>query len=117
MARVGDVVLVCYDIPGRALFHERIITAVDPETPGQYAVLTPDLDHYVEDCRVTEDIRETLATLGLGDVPRALAGRPTGWMACTPRSPLWSVASPRSTAPRSGVFIITYNIIIKKSDV
>ena len=69
------MLLVCYDVPGRELFHERIITAVGPETPGQYAVLTSDLDHYVEDCRVTEDIRETLATLGLGDTPRALAGR------------------------------------------
>ena len=77
--QVGDVLLICYQIPGAPLFHERIICAVapPPAPAGRYVVLTPDDDQYVEDCVVSADNQEVLATRGLGDSPAILGRRAT----------------------------------------
>eukprot|EP00959_Pyramimonas_sp_CCMP1952_P265848 5558534-Pyramimonas_sp.AAC.1 len=55
MARVGDVLLVKYNVPGPDLWHERIVLAVHPTEAGHYYMLTPDGDAYIEDCSPASD--------------------------------------------------------------
>eukprot|EP00974_Lingulodinium_polyedra_P088631 8594560-Lingulodinium_polyedra.AAC.1 len=50
MAAPGDVLLLRYAVDGPEIWHERVVLAVSPARPSTKAVLTPDWDHYVEEC-------------------------------------------------------------------
>ena len=70
MAKAGDFLLLCYDVPGVDLWHERLVTAISPHTAGLFAVVTPDLDHYGEECILTnEDLRGIRHLARQGDTP------------------------------------------------
>ena len=49
MARAGEYLLVVCDVPGREVWHERLVTAADAWRPGLYSDVTPDRDNYVEE--------------------------------------------------------------------
>ena len=71
--------LVQYDVPGRVMYHERIVTCASTTEAGRYSILTPDMDHYVDDVIVSGDAEEDdfvdiVYTNGLGDRPPHLAG-------------------------------------------
>ncbi|CAK0910119.1 unnamed protein product [Prorocentrum cordatum] len=75
MTRVGDVLLLKYNVPGPALWHERIVLAVHPTDAGHYYLLTPDDDAYIEDCSpASADVERIRGAAGLGDTPHGLGG-------------------------------------------
>eukprot|EP00974_Lingulodinium_polyedra_P070977 6869773-Lingulodinium_polyedra.AAC.1 len=67
----GSWVVVCYDVPGQPLYHERLVTAVG--AAANCAVLTPDGDHYVEQLAlINEDLADIRFIAGSGDTPVGL---------------------------------------------
>ena len=69
----GDVALLRYDIGGRALFHERLILCVIPSDPGNFGILTPDHDVYLEEIRGgNADLHSFHSSEGIGHRPRAI---------------------------------------------
>ncbi|CAK0819030.1 unnamed protein product [Prorocentrum cordatum] len=48
MARVGDYILLIYDLPGSPVYHERLLTGVSLGDPGLISAYSPDGNHYAE---------------------------------------------------------------------
>ena len=73
----GDVALLRYNIAGRPLYHERIILCLVPGDAGNFGVLTPDLDVYLEEIRGNnDDLHSFHASDGIGHRPRLIANHP-----------------------------------------
>eukprot|EP00971_Amphidinium_carterae_P169161 3351442-Amphidinium_carterae.1 len=56
-----------YNLPGRPVYHERIILLPVPLRPGCFQILTPDNDRYEEDYGpASEDVEEVVLLSGIG---------------------------------------------------
>ena len=74
MVEVGDYFLLCYAVEGEPLWHERFCTGVSPNRDGVLATLTPDGDHYVEQCTMAnEDLAGIRWLAHQGEVPEGVA--------------------------------------------
>ncbi|CAE8597430.1 unnamed protein product [Polarella glacialis] len=69
----GSVLAVRYNVGGRHLFHERVVTKAVAGRRFHLFVLTPDGQHYDEDYEDLQDIAEVLVLNQLGDVPLGMA--------------------------------------------
>ena len=75
MARPGEYLIVRYDVEGPEVWHERLCTAVSPTTPGLLAVVTPDDDHYVEECTLNNEDLADMRWIGKsGETPAGIPG-------------------------------------------
>ena len=70
----GDYLLLCYAVPGPALYHVRRVMGLSAY-PGWFVVLTPDFDFYVEECDPRNPDLQDIRMLGRArDGSAGLAG-------------------------------------------
>ena len=73
----GDIVLLRYNVAGRPLYHERLILCLVPGDPGNYGVLTPDMDVFLEEIRGNnDDLHSFHASDGISHRPHIIANSP-----------------------------------------
>ena len=65
--------MIRYAVPGRVVWHERLLLAIHPRILYRAYVLTPDGDRYVEDFQPSADVAGALEMAHQGAVPSGVA--------------------------------------------
>ncbi|CAE8586488.1 unnamed protein product [Polarella glacialis] len=68
----GTILAVRYNVAGRVLYHERVVTGKVPNKRLRYMILTPDGEHYDEDYEDSQDFDDVLVLRAPGELPAGM---------------------------------------------